>query len=289
MAYGLVGLKTHTKTTLVVREEEDGLQAYAHIGTGNYNPKTAGLYTDLGLLTARPEIGADLMDLFNLLTGYSHQRHFRRLLVAPVNMQDRFVELIDTEAANALADRPAGIIAKMNGLDAPVIARALYRASQAGVPIRLIVRGNCRIHPGIAGISENIEIISVIGRFLEHHRIYHFANGGTPLYFIGSADWMSRNLLARVEAIVPVEEPALQEQLQRILDVCLEDRRQAWLMQADGLYRRREEASDIDAPMASSPLESAAIRIENGIEDAARMYGSQQTLMDWTQYSLGQL
>ena len=299
VAYGLVGLKTHTKTTLVVREEEDGLQVYAHIGTGNYNPKTAGLYTDLGLLTARPEVGADLMDLFNFLTGYSRQRHFRRLLVAPVNMRDRFVELIDTEAANALAGRPSGIIAKMNGLDDPVIAHALYRASQAGVPIRLIVRGNCRVQPGIAGISDNIEVISVIGRFLEHHRIYSFTNDGTPLYFIGSADWMSRNLIARVEAIVPVEEPALQEQLQRILDACLEDRRQSWLLEGDGLYHRREDQSapngspisqtDGEGLPASSPLESASTRLQNGIEDAARVYGSQQALMDWTQYSRGQL
>ena len=299
VAYGLVGLKTHTKTTLVVREEEDGLQVYAHIGTGNYNPKTAGLYTDLGLLTARPEIGADLMDLFNFLTGYSRQRHFRRLLVAPVNMRDRFVELIDTEAANALAGRPAGIIAKMNGLDDPVIAHALYRASQAGVPIRLIVRGNCRVQAGIPGISENIEVVSVIGRFLEHHRIYSFTNDGSPLYFIGSADWMTRNLTARVEAIAPVEDLALQEQLQRILDACLEDRRQSWLLGEDGLYRRREEPEisnglaagqrDGDPPQAQGQLDTAASRVQNGIEEAARIYGSQQALMDWTKYSLGQL
>ena len=239
------------------------------------------------------------MDLFNFLTGYSRQRHFRRLLVAPVNMRDRFVELIDTEAENALAGRPAGIIAKMNGLDDPVIVHALYRASQAGVQIRLIVRGNCRVQPGIAGISDNIEVISVIGRFLEHHRIYSFTNDGEPLYFIGSADWMSRNLVARVEAIVPVEELALQEQLQRILDACLEDRRQAWLLQTDGLYHRREDGTstngrvtgetDGEPPPARIPLETAATRLQNGIGEAARIYGSQQALMDWTQYSLGQL
>ncbi len=299
VAYGLVGLKTHTKTTLVVREEEEGIQVYAHIGTGNYNPKTAGLYTDLGLLTARPEVGADLMDLFNFLTGYSRQRHFRRLLVAPVNMRDRFVELIDTEAANALAGRPAGITAKMNGLDDPVVVRALYRASQAGVPIKLIVRGNCRLQPGIPGISDNIEVVSVIGRFLEHHRIYSFLNDGRPLYFIGSADWMSRNLIARVEAIVPVEEPALQEQLQRILDCCLEDRRQSWHFQVDGLYHRPEDQSTLDgrpplqpdenASDAQVALETAETRLQNGIEYAARVYGTHQALMDWTQNSLGLL
>lgn len=298
VAYGLVGLKTHTKTTLVVREEDDGLRVYAHIGTGNYNPKTASLYTDLGLLTARPEIGADLMDLFNFLTGYSRQRHYRRLLVAPVNMQDRFLELIETEAANALSGRPARIIAKMNGLDDPAIVRALYEASQAGVKISLIVRGNCRIRPGIPNISENIEVISIIGRFLEHHRIYYFANDGNPLYFIGSADWMSRNLLARVEAIVSVEEPALQEQLERVLSVCLADRRQAWLMQPDGLYRRRDEpapASKGASGQSAAPQsptagpEGAALRLELGSDEDARRFGSQQALMDWTQYSLGQL
>ena len=299
VAYGLVGLKTHTKTTLVVREEEDGIQVYAHIGTGNYNPKTAGLYTDLGLLTARREIGADLMDLFNFLTGYSRQRHFRRLLVAPVNMRDRFVEMIDTEAANALAGRPCGITAKMNGLDDVVIVQALYRASQAGVPIRLIVRGNCRIQPGIAGISDNIEVISVIGRFLEHHRIYSFVNNGQPVYYIGSADWMSRNLIDRVEAIVPVEEPALQEQLQRILDCCLEDRRQSWTLQSDGLYHRHEEQNapngreagqpDGGQPGAPASLETPATRLQDGLEYAARKFGIQQALMDWTQYSLGQI
>ena len=299
VAYGLVGLKTHTKTTLVVREEEDGIQVYAHIGTGNYNPKTAGLYTDLGLLTARPEVGADLMDLFNFLTGYSRQRHFRRLLVAPVNMRDRFVEMIDTEAANALAGRPCGITAKMNGLDDVVIVLALYRASQAGVPIRLIVRGNCRIQPGIAGISDNIEVVSVIGRFLEHHRIYSFINNGQPVYYIGSADWMSRNLIDRVEAIVPVEEPALQEQLQRILDCCLEDRRQSWTLQSDGLYHRHEEQKapngreagqpEGEQPGAPASLETPATRLQDGLEYAARKFGIQQALMDWTQYSLGQI
>ncbi|MCL4835308.1 MAG: polyphosphate kinase 1 [Caldilineaceae bacterium] len=238
VAYGLVGLKTHTKTTLVIREEENELRAYAHIGTGNYNPKTAGLYTDFGFLTCRPEIGADLMDLFNFLTGYSRQQHYRKLLVAPVTMRQRFLEMIETEIANALAGRPARIVAKMNALDdAPIVAK-LYEASQAGVPIQLIVRGNCRLRPGLPGISENIQVTSVIGRFLEHHRIFYFENGGDPLYFMGSADWMTRNLSDRVEAIVPIEEPALQQQLQSVLDICLQDRRQGWEMLPDGRYRR---------------------------------------------------
>lgn len=238
VAYGLVGLKTHTKTTLIIREEENDLRAYAHIGTGNYNPKTAGLYTDFGLFTCRPEIGADLMDLFNFLTGYSRQQHFRKLLVAPVTMRDRFLEMIETEIANALAGRPARIVAKMNALDDTPIVAKLYEASQAGVPVDLIIRGNCRLRPGLPGISDNIRVISIIGRFLEHHRLFYFENGGDPLYFMGSADWMNRNLSDRVEAIVPIEEPALQQQLQSVLNVCLEDRRQSWEMLPDGRYRR---------------------------------------------------
>lgn len=240
VAYGLVGLKTHTKTTLVIREEEDGLRAYFHIGTGNYNPKTAGLYTDLGFFSCRPEIGADLMDLFNFLTGYSRQQHYRKLLVAPVTMRRRFVEMIEVETANALAGRPARIIAKMNGLDDPEITHKLYEASQAGVPIDLIVRGNCRVRVGLPGISETIRVFSIIGRFLEHHRIFYFENNGNPRYFMGSADWMSRNLSARVEAIVPIEAPQLQEQLHQILQLCLQDSRQSWEMLADGRYEQRQ-------------------------------------------------
>jgi polyphosphate kinase len=250
VAYGLIGLKTHTKTTLVVREEEDGLRAYAHVGTGNYNPKTASLYTDLGLMTASPEIAADLMDLFNFLTGYSRQQHYRKLLVAPITMRRRFIEMIESEMAHALAGRPARIVAKMNGLDDPEIVRKLYEASQAGVPILLIVRGNCRIRPGLPGISENIQVFSIIGRFLEHHRIFYFENGGDPLYFIGSADWMMRNLSHRVEAITPIEDPNLQRQLQTLLEICLADKRQAWKMMPDGRYRRRRWVEDAEGAAA---------------------------------------
>lgn len=239
VAYGLVGLKTHTKTTLVIREEDSELRAYAHIGTGNYNAKTATLYTDFGFFTCRPEIGADLMDLFNFLTGYSRQQHYRKLLVAPVNMRQHFLEMIETEIANALAGRPARIVAKMNALDDPPIVAKLYEASQSGVPIQLIVRGNCRLRPGLPGISENVQVISIIGRFLEHHRIFYFENGGDPRYLMGSADWMTRNLSDRVEAIVPIEDPLLQQQLQIVLDTCLQDQRQGWEMLQDGRYRRR--------------------------------------------------
>lgn len=251
VAYGLVGLKTHSKLSLVIRDEEDGLRAYFHIGTGNYNSKTASLYTDFGLFSCNPEIGADIMDVFNFLTGYSRQTHYRKLLVAPVNMRQRFSELLDIEIDHALHGRPARLIAKMNGLEDQILIRKLYEASQAGVSVDLIVRGNCRIRPGLPGISENIRVISIIGRFLEHSRIWCFANGGQPRYFIGSADWMRRNLSNRVEAVVPIEDPRLQEQIAHILNVTLEDERQAWEMLPDGRYQqRRPRQEDANSPSA---------------------------------------
>jgi polyphosphate kinase len=244
VAYGLVGLKTHTKLSLVIRDEADGLRAYFHIGTGNYNPKTATLYTDLGLFSCVPDIGADIMDVFNFLTGYSRQTQYRKLLVAPVNMRQRFADMIDEEIAHAKAGRSAAIIAKMNGLEDGPLIRKLYEASQAGVSIDLLVRGNCRARPGLPGISDNIRVISVIGRFLEHSRIWYFANGGAPRYYLGSADWMRRNLSNRVEAITPIEDPRLQEMLMQILQVSLNDHRQAWEMLPDGRYRRRQVRPD---------------------------------------------
>ena len=247
VAYGLVGLKTHTKLSLAIREEDDGLRAYYHIGTGNYNAKTATLYTDLGLFSCNPELGADLMDLFNFLTGYSRQTEYRKLLVAPVNMRQRFIEMIDREIGFALAGKGGCIIAKMNGLEDPPIVRKLYEASQAGVSIDLIIRGNCRVRPGLPGISENIRVISIIGRFLEHSRIFYFGNNGDGQYFIGSADWMQRNLSSRVEAITPIEDQRLKEQIDHILQLSLLDHRQSWEMLPDGRYQRRfphDEASD---------------------------------------------
>ncbi|MEZ4613918.1 MAG: polyphosphate kinase 1 [Caldilineaceae bacterium] len=246
VAYGLVGLKTHTKLSLAIREEDDGLRAYYHIGTGNYNVKTATLYTDLGLFSCNPELGADLMDLFNFLTGYSRQIDYRKLLVAPVNMRRQFLEMIDQEIQFALGGKTARIIAKMNGLEDPAITRKLYEASQAGVTIDLIIRGNCRILPGIPGVSDNIRVISIIGRFLEHSRIFYFENGGEPRYFMGSADWMQRNLSSRVEAVTPIEDPRLREQIDHILQLSLNDHRQAWVMLPDGRYQRRfpDESAD---------------------------------------------
>ena len=206
VVYGLVGLKTHSKTALVVRREGSGLRRYVHIGTGNYNPKTARLYVDLGLLTCRPEIGADVTDLFNNLTGLSRQRTFRRLLVAPHSLRPRFLDLVDREVGHAASGRPARIVLKLNAIVDVAVIEALYRASNAGVSIDLIIRGACSIQPGLPGVSENIRVRSIIGEFLEHSRIWSFDNGGEREWYIGSADLMDRNLDRRVEAVAPVED-----------------------------------------------------------------------------------
>jgi polyphosphate kinase len=211
-----------------------------HIGTGNYNSKTARVYTDFGLLTANPDIAADISDVFNLLTGFSRQRQYRKLLVAPASMKERFLALIAREAANARAGRPARITAKINALVSPDIISALYEASQAGVDIDLVVRGICCLRPGLEGVSERIRVRSIIGRFLEHSRLFHFLNGGEEEYYIGSADWMPRNLERRVEVIVPVEDTALHPRLHALLETCLEDNRQAWELGPDGRYARCE-------------------------------------------------
>ena len=234
VVYGMLGLKTHTKTTLVVRNEADGVRCYAHIATGNYHIKTAGLYADLGLLTCDPVLTADVVELFHSLTGGSKKRAYAKLLVAPVNMRERFLALIDREIAHCQAGRPARIIAKMNQLEDRAMCQALVCASQAGVAVHLIIRGFCVLPPGVPGFTERVRVISVIGRFLEHSRIYYFQNGAAdPIqgdYFIGSADWMERNLSRRVEAITPIEAPALRQRLWQILQTSLEDRRQAWDM-----------------------------------------------------------
>ena len=240
VVYGIVGLKTHTKIVLVVRKEKDKIRRYVHIGTGNYNPKTAKLYTDIGLISCREDLGADLTDLFNFLTGYSKQQSFRKLLVAPVTMRDRMIEMIDREAEHCRHGASGRIVAKMNALVDVPIMKALYRASQAGVKIDLIIRGICCLRPGVEGISENIRVISIVGRFLEHSRIFYFQNNGAEEIYIGSADWMTRNLSRRVEAITPVEDPNLLKQLQEVLGIMLADNRQSWELQSDGSYIRRE-------------------------------------------------
>jgi polyphosphate kinase len=244
VAYGLPGLKTHTKTTLVVRREADGIRRYAHVGSGNYNSKTARVYTDIGLLTCSPSICADLTDLFNALTGFSRQKLYRKLLIAPANMRIRFLEMIVREAHLAREGKPGRIIAKMNALVDQEVINALYSASQAGVEIDLIVRGICCLRPGVPEVSERIRVISIVGRFLEHSRIFYFGNGGEAEYYFGSADWMPRNFDRRVEAVAPVESERLRERVHSLLEACLADRRQTWELGADGSYTKRESESD---------------------------------------------
>ena len=250
--YGMRGLKTHTKLALVVRREGDGLRTYAHIGTGNYHVKTARMYTDYGLFTCDPVITRDVVNLFHHLTGYSREPQFDRLLVAPLNMRERFVEMIRREAEHQRAGRPARIIVKINQLEDLPVCEALSEASQAGVPVDLIVRGFCCLRPGVEGWTENLRVRSIVGRFLEHGRLFHFANGeADPLdgqFYIGSADWMDRNLSRRVEAVTPVRQRHLRERLWEDLVVQLEDRRNAWQMQPDGSYlqlRAEEGASEV--------------------------------------------
>ena len=242
VAYGSASLKTHAKTALVVRREPDGIRRYIHLGTGNYNSRTARLYTDVGLFTCSPSLGADVSDLFNSLTGFSRQRLYRKLLVAPSNMRGRFLELIEREAEHARAGRPARIIGKMNALVDAETIQALYRASQDGVEIDLIVRGICCLRPGLEGISERIRVVSIIGRFLEHSRLWYFANDGAEEYYIGSADWMPRNFDRRVEAAAPIDDVALHARLRCLLDTYLEDNRQSWDLAADGTWRQRHPA-----------------------------------------------
>ncbi|MEM6460221.1 MAG: polyphosphate kinase 1, partial [Planctomycetota bacterium] len=286
VVYGVVGYKTHTKTSLVVRREPDGLRTYAHVGTGNYNSKTANLYTDLGLFTADPRITHDLVELFHFLTGRSLKRDFKHLLIAPTNMRRRFTEMIDREIAHAEAWKKNGgdpkasdeereksggplIVAKMNSLEDRRLCRKLYEASNAGVRVKLIIRGFCTLRPGVPGLSENITVSSVIGRFLEHSRIYSFHNAGDTEYYIGSADWMYRNLNNRVECITPVYDASLRSKLQTILDTMLADQRQTWDLAADGSYTQRKPPR-VTKKNAASPA----------------VVGTHQHLMDLTRLEL---
>ena len=241
VTFGVAGLKTHAKTALVVRKEAGGLRSYVHIGTGNYHVKTARLYADLGLFTCDLKITHDVVNLFHYLTGRQiHEPEFSELLVAPESMRPRLLKLIEREIENKRAGRPSRIVAKMNQLEDPEMIEALCSASQAGVPIDLIIRGFCCLRPGIPGRTENIRVRSIIGRFLEHSRIFHFANGHENSaegdFFIGSADWMFRNLSRRVEVVTPVHAANLRRRLWEILDISLRDQRQAWILGSDGVY-----------------------------------------------------
>jgi polyphosphate kinase len=261
VVYGLMGLKIHTKTTLVVREEDDGIRRYCHVGTGNYNPKTAGLYEDLGLLTCDPDIGSDLTQLFNLLTGFARDPQFTKLLVSPPSVRPGITELIEREAERGPDGR---IVLKMNSLVDPQIIDALYAASRAGTPIELIVRGICCLRPGVPGFSDTIRVRSIVGRYLEHSRIYHFAHGapdGGAVYYIGSADLMPRNLDRRVEALVPVEDPALQARLDEILAVNLADDTLAWTLEPDSTWRHDRGAHGADTHRR---LQELALERRNG-------------------------
>jgi polyphosphate kinase len=254
VVYGVVGLKTHCKASLVVRREADGIRRYVHLSTGNYNPATARVYTDLGLFTANPDFGEDISELFNLLTGYSQRRRWRKLMVAPLGLREQVVELIDREELNAAAGRPSRIIVKMNALVEPSVIDALYRASRAGVPIELIVRGTCCLRPGIPGVSENVRVTSVVDKFLEHSRIFYFENGGNPEVLLGSADWMPRNFFRRIEVMFPVEDPRLKGRLtEEILQLLLNDNVKARQLGSDGTYTRRTPAEG-EGPVRSQVI-----------------------------------
>ena len=244
VVYGVLGLKTHTKTTLIIRNENNVIVRYCHIGTGNYNSKTARLYTDIGILTCRDEIGSDLTHLFNYLTGYSRQNEYKELMVAPLTLRSGMENLIKREIAIAKSGREAHIIAKMNSLSDIDMIDLLYEASNAGVRIQLIIRGVCCLRPGVQGLSDNIEVISIIGRFLEHSRIFWFKNDDQESFFIGSADWMTRNLDRRVEAVVPIKSNELRAQLTWILKVMLSNNRQAWELEESGNWRQRNPSAN---------------------------------------------
>jgi polyphosphate kinase len=244
VAYGTIGYKTHTKTMLVVREEDDGVQLYSHVGTGNYHSETAKRYEDLGLFTANRDIGQDLVKLFNYFTGHSLHDEYRELLIAPGNMRERFVELIRREADHAREGKEARIVAKVNRLEDPEIIAELYRASRAGVDIDLVVRDICRLRPGLADVSDTITVRSIINRFLEHSRIFYFHDDGNGRYYLGSADWMERNLDNRVEAVTPIHDSRIQRRLQHVLDLCLADNYKSWELHPDGSYTRRQPDED---------------------------------------------
>jgi polyphosphate kinase len=254
VAYGIVGLKTHCKAALVVRREGRGLRPYVHLGTGNYNPKTARIYTDLGLFTDDPTVCADVTDLFNVLTGVARKDRYRKLLVAPSGIRSGITDLIAAETARHREHGDGRIVMKMNSLVDPGITAALYAASQAGVTVDLIIRGMCSVLPGKPGWSETIRVRSVIGRYLEHSRIYAFGQGDRERIYIGSADMMERNLDRRVEALTPVVEPPLQERLREILAVMLADDRRAWTLGPDGEWRRVEAV--VSAPRGVDTFET---------------------------------
>jgi polyphosphate kinase len=250
--YGVRGLKTHAKVCIIIRREPHGIVRYVHFGTGNYNEITARIYSDASLLTCHEDLGADAVSFFHAITGYSQPQRYRKLEAAPTGLRQRLLELIEGETHRAQQGQPASITAKLNALVDPEIIHALYAASQAGVPVRLNVRGICCLRPGVPQLSENIHVVSIVDRFLEHARILRFAHGGDDLVFLSSADWMPRNLDRRIELLVPVEDPALKSRLMRILETYFEDNVKARVLRSDGTYvrvkpkgRRRRRAQEL--------------------------------------------
>ena len=234
--YGIIGLKTHCKVAMVIRNESDKLKTYLHFSSGNYNQNTAKIYTDVAMFTSKVEYQSDAVNLFNYLTGYSNYDKWESLLVAPNSLEDDLLEKIERETRLSTPEKPGLIFAKMNQIAHRKIIQALYQASQSGVQIKLLVRGVCCLMPGVPGLSENIEVRSIIGRFLEHSRIFYFQNGDNPVYYFGSADWMTRNLNKRVETVVPVYQANIKEKLQEILDVYWQDNTKSWRLKRDGTY-----------------------------------------------------
>lgn len=264
VVYGIVGLKTHCKAALVVRREAGGLRRYVHLSTGNYNGATARVYTDLGLFTADPAFGEDVSALFNLLTGYAEGYQWKKLLVAPLDLHERLVALIETERHNAQAGRPARIIVKMNALVEPTVIDALYGASQAGVPVDLVIRGICCLRPGMPGVSERVRVTSIVDKFLEHSRVFYFENGGDPRVLLASADWMPRNFWRRIETVFPVESPALKARvIADILRLVLGDNVKARDLLPDGTYQRRQRAE-------GDPVVRAQVALQELAREAAR-------------------
>ncbi len=269
VVYGVVGLKTHGKAALVVRREPDGIRRYVHLSTGNYNPTTARIYTDLGLFTANPDFGEDVSALFNLLTGYSQRRDWRKLRVAPVDLREHVIALIDRERQHAASGGPARIIVKMNALVEPSVIDALYRASQAGARIDLLIRGICCLRAGVPGVSESIRVTSIVDRFLEHSRIFYFENAGNPEVFLASADWMPRNFFRRIEAMFPVEDARLRARIvDSVLPVILSDNVKARLQQPDGSYVRAPAADD-------APIRCQVV-LQGHARDSAREMGDRK-------------
>jgi len=264
VVYGLVGLKTHCKTSLVVRQEKGQLRRYAHIGTGNYNPKTARIYEDLGLLTADADVGADLTDLFNTLTGYSRQSEYRTLLVSPHGVRDGLVERIDAEAEHARAGRPALVRMKANSIVDERLIDALYRASRSGVPVELLVRGICALRPGVPGLSDSVRVRSIVGRFLEHSRVMMFGGGGSPEHWLGSADLMHRNLDRRVETLVRVAEPVVKGQLDALLDRAMAPETRRWELQADGCWEQLPADGEPFRDMQTDLMRGSVERVASG-------------------------